>query len=326
MAHEAAGIQVLPLPDPDQVGKLRRGKRARALAGEDAGRNREVDSLDFGRREAIQSSVRVRPQPWGCKRSALSQSDCGQESLFVLGLRGIVSQPEVRDSFYRPIPLSAFDDCAVRHDARMAFPARGIANLDFSPLPDDIVRKRVHAVGVREVAGPGSERAALVGAGFEGGEEQHRCVKDDLACLDPVGFRLQPGAMRAVVPQDNRLLPSKPIAIAGRLVVDVVRGITLVDRPNRKSIVVFSRNMRGTVGRVGQRNFQAGERLLIPCPRDDRLVGGWLLRVVGVAEGAESDRQRKRKKPRRPDPARPHSKSPRDVGSVADASTPQSVQ
>src|SRR4029453_7427223 len=145
MPHESAGVQVTPLFDPDQIGELRRRERARTLTGENASRNREVDSFDLGRRELFEPSIRVWPQPGGRERFALSLSDISLELLSVIGLRGFLSQPQVGHVLYGAVTLRAADHGSVWHQAGVAFPARRLADLDVPPLPNDVVRKRADA-------------------------------------------------------------------------------------------------------------------------------------------------------------------------------------
>ena len=131
--HQAAGIQVAPIFDPDQVGELRGGKGARALTGEDASRNREVDRLDVGGGELLEPCVGIGPKPGGRERCPLPLTRVGEEFFFVVSLRGVVSKAKVGDPLHGAIALRALDHRAVRHDARVTFPARRLAVLDLAP-------------------------------------------------------------------------------------------------------------------------------------------------------------------------------------------------
>ena len=134
--HQAAGIQVAPIFDPDQVGELRGEKGARALTGEDASRNREVDRLDVGGGELLEACVGIGPKP-GCReRCPLPLTRVGEEFFFVVSIRGVVSKAEVSDPLDGAIALRAFDDRAVWHEACVTLPAGCIAMLDLSPSPE----------------------------------------------------------------------------------------------------------------------------------------------------------------------------------------------
>src|SRR5262245_13757542 len=123
MLHQPAGIQVTPLFDPDQIWKLRRGKGACALPGEDASRNREMDRLNLRCGEPLKPGVGIGPQPGGRERYALFLPGFREEFFFIFSLRRIVSQSKESHLLYRTIALCASDYLTVRHDAAITFRA-----------------------------------------------------------------------------------------------------------------------------------------------------------------------------------------------------------
>ena len=101
-------IQVAPLFDPDQVGKPSRGERARALTGEDAGRNRE------------DGPPRFQPRRIGRSRASGSGRSQGAANVLLLGAAGLAARnrllvcdpggtsasPKERDPLDRRLPCA----------------------------------------------------------------------------------------------------------------------------------------------------------------------------------------------------------------------------
>src|SRR5713101_6988718 len=189
-----------------------------------------MNRFDFRCRGPRKLSVGVGPQPRRGERAELCPTGFGEEFLFVLCFRRILSQSQIGHLLYWAIALGSPDHRAVRHDPTMAFRTGYLADLKLSPLSNDVECKWAHAIFVIQVAGLRNKGTHLLSSvGLRA--EEDRCVEDDFAGFDPVFLGHQLGTVCAIVPQNNGLLLSKPIRVSERFLVWVIFGIALVDRP-----------------------------------------------------------------------------------------------
>src|SRR5262245_12629999 len=168
-----------------------------------------MDRLDLRCGQLIEPGTGIGPQPGGREVDTLSPSGFGEEFFFVFSLRRIVSQSQISNLLYRAIALLARDHRAVRHAATMTFRAGRLGNFQLAPLPNDEGRKRADAVSVVQVAGLRDKCATLFRTGRLWAEENRR-VEDHLTGLDPVRLGHQQGTVRAVIPNNDRLLLPEP--------------------------------------------------------------------------------------------------------------------